>query len=204
MNIDEAIKHTQGKGAGFTLKGTVEYAQSLIKTGEKVAAAVTTTIYPARGGHYPGIVVLTNRRVLAVCGLPGIKREQSFPVKDLLKVEEAESPLTYKVAFRTVDDGFRITLGPTVGKTLSKYIAKLNERYESSEGVRPAVSSRKDLKKMARQEEEAIKDAPDDLASMSEKLDSWLSEAKKKGEVSAQDPLAVAARLAHEMQKQRQ
>lgn len=179
MTVDEAIRNTQGKGAGFTLKGTVEYAQSLIKEKEKVAAAVSSTIYPVRGGHYPGIVVLTNHRVLAVCGIPGIRRIQSFPVKELMKIEEAESPLTYMAVFRTKDDSFRITLGPTTGRIFSKYVAKINARFDA-----------------------AVNDSPADLASMSEKLDMWLGEAEKKGGVSPQDPLAVAARLAHELQEQ--
>lgn len=206
MNIDEAIKKVQGKSAGVTLRGSVRYAQSLLEKGENVKAAVTSTIYSARQGHYPGIVALTDRRVLAVCGLPGIHRVQSFPIGELLKVEESESPLTYKAVFRIKKDAFSISLGPTVGKAFTKYVADLNADFDSvhvsADGnARHPVTFRTDLRHLAKEEREAVKGAPTDLASISAKLEEWLSEEREKRDVSAQDPLSVAVRLARQLQE---
>lgn len=205
MTVAEAIRQIQKKNASITNRASVNYAQEQIENGEKIGTAVTANIFTPRG-HYPGVVVLTDRRVLAVCGMPGIKRLQSFALKDLLRCEEAESPLTYRATFRTRDDSFSITLPPTIGKEFSRYVAKINAAFDSIHltvdgNIRHGATLKQEMRRQSAEIRELIEEEGTDLAAISAQLDQWLTDARAQGEVPATDPLAVAARLAHELQE---
>lgn len=125
MTVNEALKLVQKRGAGLGNKSSVKYAESLLEPGEVPVAAVVANISTKRD-HWPGVVVLTEQHVIAACGLPGIKRTKIFPLTDLVKCEEADSLITYKVTFQTKDDAFSLTIDPDTGDALSPYIAHIN------------------------------------------------------------------------------
>lgn len=125
MTINEVLAKTQKKRVGLVNKISVKYAQTLLLDGEKPKAAVIANIY-TRHDKYPGVVVITNQRVIAACGLPGIKRSTCLPIKDLESCEESSMLMQYKVTFRTRKDAFAMNVDPDVGERLSPYIAKIN------------------------------------------------------------------------------
>ncbi len=82
MKIRDAIKAIQGKKAGIINRISADHAETLLMPDEKVKAAVVANIKTKRES-YPGIVVITDRRAMAVCGLPGIKRATILPLDEL-------------------------------------------------------------------------------------------------------------------------
>lgn len=126
MTIDEAIKEIQGKSVGITGRGTVKHAQELLEEEEKVFAAATANIQSHRG-KYPGIIVFTDQRMLAVGGLPGIKRSISLPLKGLMSCKSRKSPLSYTVSVTTSTDGFSAMLSPQAGEKFAPYISALEK-----------------------------------------------------------------------------
>ena len=64
-------------------KASVNYAETLLLPGEKPEAAAIAKIYTRRD-KFPGIVVITDQRVIAACGIPGIKLATSaLNIRDL-------------------------------------------------------------------------------------------------------------------------
>ena len=124
MTIDEAIKKIQGKPAGVTARPTVQYAQEQLESGERVFAAVTANIH-THTGHFPGVIALTDKRVLAACGLPGIKRLKSFPLDQLRTCGDKKTPMTYNVSFGTDHDSFHAALSAHAGEQFAPYSADL-------------------------------------------------------------------------------
>lgn len=130
MTVQEAIKHVQGKGAGLVNRASARYAQTLIRADEEVTAAVVANI-ATRQEQFPGVVVITDQRVIAACGLPGIKRSITLNVEELEQCEETDSVLHYKVTFMTQKTAFYLTVNPDIGAALAPYIAALNgEEFE--------------------------------------------------------------------------
>ncbi len=125
MTIDQAIRTTQKKKPGVTARMSVRYAQSLLLPNEDVTAAVTADIYTKRE-KFPGIAIITNQRVIAACGLPGIKRLIAFPLEDIKNCEETSSIIQYKAVFYTRRESFAVTLDPKSGEAFSEHIARLN------------------------------------------------------------------------------
>lgn len=125
MNMNEAIVNTQKKKVGLTNKASVRYAQSQLLPGEDVVAAVVANVRTKKE-NFPGVVAITDQRILVACGLPGIKRCISFPLEDLENCEEASTIIQYKATFRTRRDAFAMTTDPEVGESFSSYIAQLN------------------------------------------------------------------------------
>lgn len=64
MTVNEAIAKTQKKRVGLVNKISVRYAQTLLSEDEKPKAAVIANIY-TRHDKYPGVVVITNKRIIA-------------------------------------------------------------------------------------------------------------------------------------------
>lgn len=129
MNIKESLKKTQGRGAGFVNGSSAKFAQLLIEEGESVEAAVTANIF-TRKGHFPGVVAITDKRVFAACGLPGIHRLQTLPLEELILCGHTESPLTWRFSFYTASRTFRITLSPVVGKNLLPHVENLQRAID--------------------------------------------------------------------------
>lgn len=125
MTVNEALLKTQTKGAGLINKASVKYAQSLLLPGEEAEAAAIANIYTHRD-KYPGIVVITNQRVIAACGIPGIKRSTCLAIEDLENCEETSMIMQYKVTFRTRKESFAMSVDPDVGANLSPHVAKIN------------------------------------------------------------------------------
>lgn len=124
MTIPEALEKTQGRGAGFINGASAKFAQMLLEEGETVDAAVTANIF-TRKGHFPGIVAITDKRVFAACGMPGIHRLQSLSFEELIHCAKSESPLTWRFAFYTRNREFNITVSPAVGKSLASHVERL-------------------------------------------------------------------------------
>lgn len=124
MTIREALEKTQGRGAGFINSASAKFAQMLLEEGETVDAAVTANIF-TRKGHFPGIVAITDKRVFAACGMPGIHRLQSLSFEELIHCAKSESPLTWRYAFYTRNREFNITVSPAVGKSLAPHVERL-------------------------------------------------------------------------------
>ena len=82
MTVKEALAQTQKKKAGLINKASVNYAETLLLPGEKPEAAAIANIYTRRD-KFPGIVVITDQRVIAACGIPGIKRDICMNIRDL-------------------------------------------------------------------------------------------------------------------------
>lgn len=129
MNIKESLKKTQGRGAGFVNGSSAKFAQLLIEEGESVEAAVTANIF-TRKGHFPGVVAITDKRVFAACGLPGIHRLQTLPLEELILCGHTESPLTWRFSFYTASRTFSITLSPVVGKNLLPHVENLQRAID--------------------------------------------------------------------------
>ncbi|MCD8050387.1 MAG: hypothetical protein LUE89_01750 [Clostridiales bacterium] len=138
MTVNEAIQMVQGKKAGVVNRVSARYAQTLLQPEEQVTAAVVANIQTKRDS-FPGVCVLTDQRVIAVCGLPGIKRSVLLSLDELEKCEETNSAITYKVRFLTRKSGFDMTVHPEVGENFSRYIAAING--ETFEDIKLEVKS---------------------------------------------------------------
>lgn len=139
MTISEAIANTQQKRVGAMNKLSVRYAQSQLFEDENVIAAIVANIRTKRD-NYPGIVAITDRRILAACGLPGIKRCTSLPLDELENCEEASTVIQYKATFRTRREVIAVTADPDVGESFSSYVAQLNG--EALEAVKLKVTGK--------------------------------------------------------------
>ena len=120
MTIQEAIRLVQNSNAGLVNRLSVRYAESLLLEGEEPSAAVVANVTTPRE-HFPGVVVLTDRRVLAVCGLPGIKRTAVCGA-DWACLEEP-SAIRYKCTFSDGKTAFSMTIDPDTGERFSRYVA---------------------------------------------------------------------------------
>lgn len=129
MTIDEALKEIQGKTAGITSRGAVQYAQEQLAEGEKVFAAASANIQ-SHHGNFPGLIVFTDQRLIAVSALPGIRRLISLPLKDLLSCKSKKSPLAYNVTVKAQTDGFSAMLSPKAGDNFAPYISALERAVE--------------------------------------------------------------------------
>ena len=130
MTVTEAIQATQGHPAGFFNRVSVRRAQSMLEPDETVMAAVVATVR-TRSDKYPGVVVLTDRRVMAVCGLPGIPRETILDIDQLERCEETSTIIQYKATFLTRKAAFSMVVDPDVGEAFSPFIAQINgEQFE--------------------------------------------------------------------------
>ena len=130
MTVNQAILAVQGRPAGMLNRISVKYAESLLLPGEAVRAAVIANIRTRRD-NYPGVVVLTDQRVMAVCGLPGIRRSTIFPLNKLEKCEETGTILQYSATFLTHTAAFNMVVDPDVGEAFSSFVAEINgEEFE--------------------------------------------------------------------------
>lgn len=140
MTVNEAIRRTQGRGAGILNRPSVRHAQTLILPEETITTAVVANI-ATRNERFPGVVVLTDRRVMAVCGLPGIKRSIVYDVDQLEKCEGTSSAINYTATFSVEKSAFSLTVDPDVGEKFSRYIAVLNGEEDAFDAVDADLSS---------------------------------------------------------------
>ena len=216
MTIREAIRFTEGKDAGIVNRASVQYAETLLLDGEEPSAAVIANITTARE-HFPGVVVLTDRRVLAVCGLPGIKRMAACGAG--WTCQENPSAIRHKFTFSDGKSAFSVTLDPDTGERFSRHIAFANGDEhafdevpeDSGSGIlNPALlrSKRRARQTKAKQAAEASPSQHNkvtasaeqtDIKAEAQRLSRQLEEARSKGRVADTDPMAVAARLAAEL-----
>ena len=225
MTVNEAIRQMNGKGAGLLNRRSVQYAQSQLLAGEEVLTAVLANVSTPKE-RFPGIVVLTDRRIFAVCGLPGVRRSIVLPLEHLT-CQEAPGALYYKAVLSSGAEGFAFTVNPEVGERFSRWLAVLNGEEEAFDAVDAQVSSgifnpvlartrlrarqardrdrarRASLRQAASKEtEEAVPTGEKDgesLQSVAQRLSRQLEQAREKGPVSETDPMAVSARLAAEL-----
>ena len=130
MTVAQAIQALEGRTAGLLNGQSVKYAQILLLPDEEVVTAVIANIQTSRE-KFPGVVVITDQRVLAVCGLPGIRRSVTIPVEELDTCEETSTAIYYKAVFTSRHAAFNMTIDPDLGEKFSPYIAQLNgEEYE--------------------------------------------------------------------------
>ncbi|MCI2057373.1 MAG: hypothetical protein LKJ86_09585 [Oscillibacter sp.] len=225
MTVNEAIERTQGKKSGMFNGFSARRAQALLQPGEEPAAAVVANI-ATRNERFPGVVVLTDRRVLAVCGLPGIRRSVIYDLDKLDKTEETASAITYKAVFFCEKTAFSMTVDPDVGEAFARHIAILNGEEEAFDAVdvdlnnsvlNPTLMRNKIRVRQAKERQRARRAAemetlhkkqagtqhsdPEDESPQeaARRLAQQLEEAKTKGRVEDTDPKAVAARLAAEL-----
>lgn len=216
--VQEALRRTQGRDAGTVNRLSARYAQALLRPGEEPAAAVVANIATERGG-FPGVLVLTGQRVLAVCGLPGIRRALSCG--EGWTCREAPSAVCHRFSFSDGRCRFSATVDPDTGDRLSRRMAVLRgdetdldeAPEEAGSGIwNPALlRSRRRLrtagKKRAAEdapprERPSGRTAPEEAVADAEtarRLALELREARARGDVAETDPLAVAARLAAEL-----
>lgn len=224
MTVQEALRATQDRDAGGLNRSAVRYAETLLQPGESAAAAVVANIV-TRKERFPGVVVLTDRRVLAVCGLPGIKRSVSIPVDELKKCDETSSFLNYKAVFCGGDADISLTVDPETGERFSRCVAVMNGEEAEFDAVEDAgtggllnpLLKRNQLRRRRAREREAREaqkaDAPlpaeqeaaeheEDTRETARRLNRALAQARAAGEVADTDPRAVAARLAAELARE--
>lgn len=134
MTVQEALRETQGRDAGAVNRASASYAETLIQSDEHIMAAVICNAATPRE-HFPGIAVLTDRRILAVCGLPGIKRCVSLPMDEWEGCDEVSSFLNYKAVFRTKETAVSFTVNPEVGERFSRCLAVLRGEAEEFDAV---------------------------------------------------------------------
>lgn len=176
MTLEEAIRKTQGKSAGMVNKLSVKYADSLLHSNENVAAAVIANI-SARGENFPGVVVLTDQRIMAVCGLPGARRFIPLSVSELEQCKEKSSSICYQARFQEHGKGFSFSVSTDIGKEFSKKLAKYVQYLSAQNLMGRSLDAREATQELSRQ----------------------LEAAKAEGHVDNSDPLAIAARLAAEL-----
>lgn len=123
--VHEAVLAVQKRKPGIINRMSVQYAETLIAADESVRAAVIANIKTKRDS-YPGVVVLTDQRIMAVCGLPGAKRKTVLPIDQLEHCEELSTVIQYKATFRTHHDAFSMSIDPDDGEAFSPYIAQVN------------------------------------------------------------------------------
>lgn len=140
MTIQEALLRTQGREAGMINRTSVRYAQTLIFPDEVITAAVIANI-TMQSGHFPGVVVLTDHRVMAACGLPGIKCTVSYPLDQLGSCKEKLSAINYKVTFSSAGSTFSMTVDPETGEKFSRHIAILNGDVEAFDAADTDIDS---------------------------------------------------------------
>lgn len=223
MTLNEALEKLQNPRPGFANRRSVRYAQSLLLPGESVAAAVIANV-ATRKERFPGVVVLTDQRLLAVCGLPGIRRAIILGPQWVEHCTEKPSALNYQVQFATEEGAFSLTVDPDMGERLSRELAICRGELEafeadgegaSAKGIfNPALARSKARAKaaQARQrqrqaqaaEQRAAQEtptAPEDetMTAAAERLQRELAAEKSRRQVSSTDPQAVAARLAAEL-----
>ena len=130
MTVNQAILAVQGKPVGMLNRFSSGYAESLLVPGETVLAAAEANIRTSRE-HYPGIVVITDQRILAVCGLPGIRRSIILQRNELEQCAETSTLLQYRASFLTRTATFSMSVSPDVGEAFSAYVAQINgEEFE--------------------------------------------------------------------------
>ncbi len=130
MTVNEAVLAVQKRKAGFINSMSVNYAQTLLQENESVRAAVIANINTKRDS-YPGVVIITNRNVMAVCGLPGAKRKTILPIDQLECCEEFSTVIQYKATFRTHWDAFGMSIAPDEGEAFSAFVAEISgEEFE--------------------------------------------------------------------------
>ena len=130
MTVSEALLQTQGKGAGFLNRRSAQYAQTLLLPDEEPVAAVLANIN-AKGERFPGVVVLTRGRAIAVCNLPGIRRTIVCALGDPVECTESPTAVCYKAIFSDEKSAFSFTIDPDVGEKFSRCIAVLNGEVEA-------------------------------------------------------------------------
>ena len=228
MTVQDALRKTQGRDAGSVNRASVNYAEAQIQPEEDILTAVVANI-TTRRGHFPGVVVLTDQRVLAVCGLPGIKRCVAIPMNELEKCDETSSFLNYKAVFHGRETDIALTVDPEVGERFSRCLAVRNgdvEEFDAVSGadkgslLNPTLLRNMERKRRAGKKEAARRKAqreadrrqagpegdggtplhPEEAPeAVALRLDQQLEQAKKQGTVADTDPRAVAARLAREL-----
>lgn len=220
MTVNEAIQKTQGRKAGIINRVSACYAQSLLLQQETVVTAVVANIKTHRDS-FPGVVVLTDQRVMAVCGLPGIKRSVILPIDELERCEEVSTVIQYKATFRTHHDAFGMSIDPDDGEAFSPYVAEINgEKFEDirldvdGNILNPNLIRSRKRNQLRKQRERArgiAKDAQRQKQAAARFDAEGKKQPKKKAEqpattvdssVSSSDPQAVAARLAAELAEQ--
>ena len=211
MTVDEAIEHTQGRKAGFVNRLSARYAQTLLMPEESVIAAVVANI-ATRKEHFPGVVVLTDCRIMGVCGLPGIRRFISCDLKRLKKCVEKPTAITYSASFAAGESAFSMTVDPDTGEKFSWYLAVMNGLddefdavgYGADKGIwNPTLIRNQRRAKLTK--ERTVKEPAgnrDNIQGIARRLKNELDEAKKQGDVSDSDPRAIAVRLASELAAQ--
>ena len=122
MTVSEAIIQMQGSEPGFINRRSADYAQTLLEPEEIVTAAVVANIF-TRKEHFPRVVVLTDCHILAVCGLPGIRRRVICDLKRLDKCVEKPTAITYSASFAAGENAFSMTIDPDTGEKFSRRIA---------------------------------------------------------------------------------
>ena len=131
MTVSEAILKTQERGAGFWTRSAVKYAQTLLKPEEVILAAVTANI-STRKEHFPGVVLLTDRSIQAVCALPGIRRRIVCSLDS--SCAEKPSALYYRAMFSDSKNEFSMTIDPDTGEKFSQRIAILRSGTGKEKG----------------------------------------------------------------------
>lgn len=225
MTLNEALEKLQNPRPGFANRLSVRYAQSLLLPGERVAAAVIANV-ATRKERFPGVVVLTDQRLLAVCGLPGIRRAIILGPQWVEHCTEKPSALNYQVQFAAEEGAFSLTVDPDMGERLSRELAIYRGELEafeadgakaSAKGIfNPALARGKARAKaaQARQRQRQAQAAeqhsapsrekapmPEDesMTAAAERLQRQLESEKSRRQVEPTDPQAVAARLAAEL-----
>ena len=149
--VDEAILAAQGRRAGFWTRSSVKYAQTLLEPGENVTAAVTANI-STRKEHFPGVVLLTDRSIQAVCALPGIRRRIVCSLDS--SCVEKPSALYYRAMFSDSKNEFSMTIDPDTGKKFSRQIAVLSGR--AAVNTDPAAVAARLAEELAAGKEETV------------------------------------------------
>lgn len=222
--VKEAVFDLQGQNAGMMNRMSVQYAQLLLEAEEQVLSAVIANITTA-AEHFPGVVVLTDRRIFAVCGLPGIRRSISCRLKGL-QCEEKPNAVRDKMLFSQGKNAFSLTVDPENGEKFARALAVCRGEEEIFDSVQvrdshllnPSVMRNKERARLAKQkaaarraQSEEIPEIVSEKAASTEagnaestedtalRLSRQLEHAREKKQIDETDPLAVAARLAKEL-----
>lgn len=224
MTVLEALQRTQGRGAGVLNQASVRYAQTLIQPEESICAAVSANV-ATKEARFPGVVVLTDQRLLIVCGIPGIKRTIDISLDTMDNWEEKPSLLNDTFYLRSQNCHISFAVDPEAGEAFARQIAVLKGEEDTFDSVGSGADSSifnptmirnrrraQRAKEKQRAEEKSSRaeiiakhiqetdmSSQESARETADRLARQLEEAKARGQVSHDDPQAIAARLAAEL-----
>lgn len=124
MSIIQLLKQTHGHGLFLTHRGSIKYAEQIIKRDENILIATAVNITTLKE-KFPAILLLTNQRMIIVHKFLNIKRVLVYPYEKIDKITDNPSLVQHLVSFTIGRFHFDASLSPKVGTKFIPYLSKI-------------------------------------------------------------------------------